>query len=137
MCLDSCCNPTGSIEEYERPCTCTLTFAILLPILLTHPAAAQFVNENLLVQPPPGYRTDFQTTKGNMQMVEWVPASETVDNWTEMVTVQIFHGLKTTPEQFKANIEEGLARGLSRRQRLSGRAGERARLSGADVGARL
>ena len=36
-----------------------------------------------------------------------VPSKETVNDWTEMVTVQIFFGLKTTPAQFKANIENG------------------------------
>ena len=80
---------------------------LLLAAVLSAPAEAQLVNENLLVQPPPGYRTDFQTTKDNMQMAEWVPANETVDNWTEMVTVQIFRGLKTTPEQFRDTIEKG------------------------------
>ena len=36
----------------------------------------------------------------NMLTTEFVPAKETVENWTEMVTVQVFFGLKATPQQF-------------------------------------
>ena len=48
---------------------------------------------------PTGYKVDFQQRKGNMLMTEMVPVNESVNNWTEMVTVQIFYGLKNvTPE---------------------------------------
>jgi hypothetical protein len=35
-----------------------------------------------------------------------VPVAQTVKDWTEMVTVQVFHDLKATPEQFKARIDK-------------------------------
>ncbi len=64
---------------------------------------AQLSDENLLQSLPQGYKIDFQTKQGSMIMTEMVPQTETVDNWTEMITVQIFLGLKNaTPEQFQA-----------------------------------
>jgi hypothetical protein len=69
--------------------------------LLARPAAAQLVNENLLVKQPPGYKVGFHTEKNNMVMTEMVPTAETVENWTEMVTIQVFHGLKIPPDQFR------------------------------------
>jgi hypothetical protein len=74
---------------------------------LMRTASAQLVNENLLVEVPPGYKIDFQDHKPNMLMNEMVPTSETVGDWTEMVTVQIYYNLKTTPEQFTAKLASG------------------------------
>ena len=74
---------------------------------LTGAALAQLRNENLLVTMPQGFKIAFQDKKNNMQMSEMVPSNETVNDWTEMVTVQIFFGLKTTPAQFKGTIEKG------------------------------
>src|SRR6478752_2384274 len=45
----------------------------------------------------------------DMLISEMVPVKQSVKNWTEMVTVQVFYGLKATPDQFKAKIECGLA----------------------------
>jgi hypothetical protein len=63
-------------------------------------ASVDLENENLLVTAPPGYKVGFSDKKPNMVMTEFVPAKETVENWTEMVTVQVFFGLKATPQQF-------------------------------------
>lgn len=66
---------------------------------------AQLTNENLLVKLPAGYKVGFQDRKANMQITELVPAGEAVANWTEMVTIQIFRGLKATPDQFRERLE--------------------------------
>ena len=58
-------------------------------------AHAQLVNENLLVAMPEGYKLGWQDRNAQRLMSEMVPAAQTVENWTEMVTVQIFFGLKT------------------------------------------
>jgi len=71
------------------------------------PAYAQLVNENLLVTVPKGFKVGFQDQKNNMRITEMVPADESVENWTEMVTVQIFLGLKTTPQAFQDRIAKG------------------------------
>lgn len=67
----------------------------------------QFNDENLLINVPKGYKIDFQTRQGNMIMSEMVPNAESVKNWTEMVTTQIFLGLKdTSPEQFQTLMQK-------------------------------
>lgn len=77
-----------------------------LATLAATPAVAQLVDENLLLTMPDGYKVGFSTKKNNMVMTEMVPAAETVEGWTEMVTVQIFLGTKdTSPGQFKTRME--------------------------------
>ena len=84
-----------------------MVWGLMALLALTGAAPAQLQNENLLVTMPSGFKVGFQDKKNNMQMTEMVPANETVEDWTEMVTVQIFFGLKTTPAQFKDRIEKG------------------------------
>lgn len=78
-----------------------LLFSIFIasPIL----CSAKVADENLIQNFPIGYKVGFQAKQGNMLITEMVPKSETVNNWTEMVTTQIFLGMKNaTPEQFQA-----------------------------------
>jgi hypothetical protein len=80
---------------------------LLLP-LLAAPATAQLKDENLLVSLPPGFKVGFQASKNGMNMQELVPASETVESWTEMVTVQIFMGRRDLdPVRFLATVQQG------------------------------
>ncbi len=81
--------------------------SVLFALALIRMASAQLLNENLLVEVPPGYKIDFQEHKPNMLMNEMVPTNETVGDWTEMVTVQIFYNLKTTPQQFTNTLASG------------------------------
>ena len=69
-------------------------------------ARAQLSNENLLVAMPPGYKIGYRVERGNMVMSEMVPTGETVEAWTEMVTVQVFHGLKAQPEKFRDTLQQ-------------------------------
>jgi hypothetical protein len=85
----------------------TLKLLPLFVLLHAQTATAQLVDENILIKLPPGYKVGFQDKKSNMLMTEMVPTNETVHNWTEMVTMQIFYGLKVTPEQFKERISKG------------------------------
>ena len=80
--------------------------AVILAALSASAARADLENENLLVTAPPGYKVGFSDKKPNMLMTEFVPAKETVENWTEMVTVQVFFGLKATPQQFMDDMGE-------------------------------
>lgn len=77
---------------------------IVLPTAATGPAQAQLVNENLLVRMPDGYKVDYQKKSGRMLISEMVPKTESVKEWTEMVTVQIFFGEAATAEQFMERI---------------------------------
>ena len=75
-------------------------------LAMTYAVMAQLQNENLLVTLPDGYKIDFHEKKENGLISEMVPAKESVKNWTEMVTVQIFYRLKRAPEQFRGQIEK-------------------------------
>jgi hypothetical protein len=83
-----------------------LVSSLVLAFLLVCPAAAELVNENLLTTMPSGYEVGFRDQNNNSQINEWVPAGETVENWTEMVTVQVFHNLKVPPETFMRDLEK-------------------------------
>lgn len=80
--------------------------ALLVLLLLVRAADAQLANENLLVRVPPGYKVGSRVERGTMVMDEMVPTGQTVDDWTEMVTVQIFHGLKAPPEKFRDTLRQ-------------------------------
>jgi hypothetical protein len=80
--------------------------ALMLAVLWAPPAArAQLVNENLLTSAPAGYKIGFHEKKNDLDMTEWVPSNETVQSWSEMLTVQIFYGRKVAPEQVMHDLE--------------------------------
>ena len=71
------------------------------------PSRAQLKDENLLVGLPQGFKVAFTDSRNGMHMQEMVSANETVQNWTEMVTVQIFLNRKDLdPMQFLATMEK-------------------------------
>ncbi len=79
---------------------------LCLAVVCASSPAAALDNENLLVVVPDGYKSGFRDRKNNMIINEMVPVAQTVENWTEMVTVQIFLGMTgVTPEQFRARME--------------------------------
>jgi hypothetical protein len=88
-----------------RAASVVLGVMALILLVLPGAASADLVNENLLVQMPPGYEVAYRVERGNMVMNEMVPDGQTVNNWTEMVTVQIFHGLKSVPEKFRDTLQ--------------------------------
>jgi hypothetical protein len=65
------------------------------------------VGENLIVLVPRGWKMGFQARQGNLQLTEFVPEGQTVDNWQSLLTIQIvFGGLSKTPRQV---FEESVA----------------------------
>ena len=82
-----------------------LLSCLILGPLFACPAAAALVNENLLTGAPAGYHVGFRNKTDDGLITEWVPAGETVENWTEMVTVQVFYHLRVSPEAFMSNLE--------------------------------
>ena len=58
--------------------------------LVAAPSYAQLKDENLLVTMPEGFKVGHSASRDGMNMQEWVPSAETVQNWTEMVTIQVF-----------------------------------------------
>lgn len=60
--------------------------------------------ENLLFAPPQDYKAAFHSTRGNSEITEYVPAGQTVEDWTEMTTVQLFRGATVDPASFLKGI---------------------------------
>jgi hypothetical protein len=87
---------------HRAACLVLAVFALALAA----PAAHALENEVLLVAVPKGYKIDYEKKAGNQIMTEMVPQDETVKNWTEMITVQIFLNMRdVTPAQYRARIE--------------------------------
>jgi hypothetical protein len=84
----------------------TILFAVAAALALGTPARA-LENENLLVSLPRGFKVGYQNKSAKSLISEMVPQGETVENWTEMVTVQIFFNLRdVSPSQYRARIEK-------------------------------
>jgi hypothetical protein len=96
---------TGVAHRHKTMISNLLLTGAALLAAMAIPARAQLVNENFLVPLPPGYKIDFRDKKKNMLMTEMVPVGETVSNWTEMVTVQIFYDFAATPDQFRERLQ--------------------------------
>ncbi len=78
---------------------------MFMPVVSTQAQTMQ--NENLQVANPKGYTVANQTNNDRIIMSEMVPAGETVQNWTEMVTIQLFLKLSNvTPPQFRERLEK-------------------------------
>ncbi|MCC6300755.1 MAG: hypothetical protein IT314_15815 [Anaerolineales bacterium] len=64
-------------------------------------------NENLLTTIPDGFKVDYQAEQNNQIITEMVAEGESVQNWTTLITVQIFLGnTSTSPEQFQDNLTQ-------------------------------
>ena len=62
-------------------------------------------DENVLTAVPTGFKLGDNINQGQMTMAEYVPTRETVNNWSTMITVQIFHGQGgRDPESFASNL---------------------------------
>ena len=71
----------------------TVIAAIALGFMvLSHAAAAQLKDENLLVSMPQGFKVATSQSRGGVVFQEWIPAAEAFPNWSEMVTTQILIG---------------------------------------------
>lgn len=60
--------------------------------------------ERLLVQAPAGYVVAHQGQSPRGRIVEFVPNGQTVDNWTDMVTVQVFPRQKASSQEFATHM---------------------------------
>jgi hypothetical protein len=97
---------------------------LALAAIVIEPARGQAPTETLLLQMPESFKVGFQ--KGSMS--EWVPAEQTVEDWSEMITVQVYRvdprvtqasflqaigalWLQACPETPKQNIFNGQTNG--------------------------
>ncbi len=65
--------------------------ALAAALALAAPAAAE---ERFIVPRPAGWKMVFSTSQPKLTMMEFVPAAESVDDWTQMVTSQTFVGAR-------------------------------------------
>jgi hypothetical protein len=56
------------------------------------PARSQMAAESLLLSPPKNFVVGYQANDGRRSIREFVPIGEAVGDWSEMLTVQLFHG---------------------------------------------
>jgi hypothetical protein len=79
--------------------------AMLLIACTTVTSAQSLINaENLLFSPPKDFKVGYQSSHDTRQITEWIPASETVEDWTQMLTVQIFRGATVDGGRFLQEI---------------------------------
>lgn len=71
---------------------------------LAHHAVAQVPSESLLFTTPSAYKTVTDVQKGDMHIREYIPKSESLPAWTEMLTVQTFRNMAATPKQFRETM---------------------------------
>jgi hypothetical protein len=60
--------------------------------------------ENLLFSPPKDFKLGYQSSHDNSLLTEWVPSAETVEHWTQMLTVQVFRGAAVEAPIFLGGI---------------------------------
>jgi hypothetical protein len=65
--------------------------------------------ENLLVSPPKDFKVGFVQNSGNYSMTEFVPAEETVEDWTRMLTVQVYRHLQIDAAAFLQSVGKRFA----------------------------
>ena len=53
--------------------------------------------ENLLVGMPEGFEVGYEASQDGEEIHEFIPAGESVEDWSPMATIQIFHGLADVP----------------------------------------
>ena len=96
--------------------------ATLVASLSCSGAHAQLRDENLLVLVPHEFKQGWQGGNGSMNMTEFVPVAESVDEWSRMITQQVFHGRTNDPPDglptamgagWKAGCPGGSSRKLS------------------------
>ncbi len=75
--------------------------ALFLLILGALGAPGELRGEQLLQEMPEGFRLHSEQRRGNILTIEMVPQVEMAQNWTEMLTTQVFFGgLKVSTEEF-------------------------------------
>ncbi|WP_146014018.1 hypothetical protein [Trinickia dabaoshanensis] len=85
--------------KYLRPAVA----AALSALVATH-AAGALKDENLLLPVPKYYKVGYQAHHDNFALTEMVPEGQTVENWTEMITTQIYSGSHMTFDQYRTDM---------------------------------
>lgn len=82
---------TASTQRYRYRAAIALAGAFLG--LSSSAAQAKLEGENLLQPLPGGFKVANEQAEGHASLTEMVPVDESVDQWTRMVTTQVYRGL--------------------------------------------
>jgi hypothetical protein len=89
--------------------------------LIALPADAE---EKLFVGVPSGWTESRQQSEPDRSTVEYVPPGQTVQNWTEMVTIQEYRGARVDPLTYLDKLIEKFGAGCQAARHMGPRAGE-------------
>ncbi len=85
----------------------SISVGLILALTMASPDAfAQFSDEQLQATAPAGYKIADQRRTKDSLTTKFIPGKQNLKNWTEMMTIQIFYGLKLSLDQFKAKTEQ-------------------------------
>ncbi len=63
--------------------------------------------EKLIVSPPEDFKVGYDSRDADKSITEFVPAQESVEDWTRMLTVQVFRHAKVEAAAFLQGIGKG------------------------------
>jgi hypothetical protein len=97
-----------------RHCRGLVWAAAVLLFGAASPATSQSLlqAENLLFAPPPDFKVGYESNHNNRLLTEYVPAGETVDDWTQMLTVQIFRRATIDSARFLQDVGKRRSSGI-------------------------
>ena len=76
-----------------------------MPTSLPAQPGTELENEILLAELPAGFKIGYQAEQRNQTITEMVPENESGEEWTTMLTVQVYLGeTNTTPEQAQETL---------------------------------
>ena len=79
---------------------------VLVAGLCGTPALAQLADENVLVKLPRGFKPGFERKTATIAITEYVRQGETADDWTEMISSQIFFANREPPGANAGRIQQ-------------------------------
>jgi hypothetical protein len=89
----------------DTPVTRSVCFTLLVACAAANAWGQSLIEaENLLFSPPKDYKIGFESNRDNRLMTEWVPVNQTVEDWAEMLTVQIYRGATVDAPVFLQGI---------------------------------
>ena len=100
--------PAPSVFSMKRSMR-RLAHLLLLLALMPLAAKAAMQGENLLVPPmPAGWVRAYGAQGNGINMVEYVPPGQTLDSWSEMINVEVFHGRGgSSPDALQQQVSDG------------------------------
>ncbi len=90
----------------------SLVFLTVVFVSFTHSFAtaetpAPTIGEEIIIQNlPKGFTIGFKQGDDKRRIIEYVKDNETVENWSQLITIQMYHHLEVLPEVFLSKLEK-------------------------------